>query len=60
MWNYKGGEVANVDMELGVYYYSTATTAEEAEAVAEWLAEKEEKKRSGTWNSWTNWLQGYY
>lgn len=43
MWNYKG-EVANVDMELGVYYYSTATTAEEAEAVAEWLAEREEKK----------------
>lgn len=56
MWNYKG-EVANVDMELGVYYYSTATTAEEAEAVAEWLAEKEEK-RSRAWNSWMSWLRG--
>ena len=28
------------------------------EAVTEWLAEREEK-RSRTWNSWTNWLQGY-
>ena len=43
MWNYKG-EGADVDMELGVYHYSTATTAEEAEVEADWLAEREEKK----------------
>lgn len=34
-------------MELGVYYYSTATTAKEAEAEADWLVEREEKKGVG-------------